>query len=83
MNLIEWLDRNLGTVAGILLAFSAFAATLADGLPGKAGAILSSSSIIAVLLARAIVHGLAQLTPEPEPPTVVNQTFEIPLEVNS
>lgn len=48
--------KNIGTITSILLAFSAFAATLTDALPPKYGAIVSSVSVAAMMLARAIVN---------------------------
>lgn len=50
------MPKNIGTITSILLAFSAFTATLVDALPPKYGAILSSVSIAAMMLSRAIVN---------------------------
>lgn len=79
---MDWLKRNLVTVAGLLLAFGAFAADLSGALPGDAGAKLATWSFVAVAAARGLVHAAQELSKTRSTTvstTVVDRTSSDPL----
>lgn len=52
------MPRNIGTITTIIFTIATLAATLADTLPPKYGAIMTSVSITAMMLGRAIVNSV-------------------------
>lgn len=59
---MTWLQRNLVTVAGLLLAFAAFTADLAGALPGHTGTTLAQYAFIATAASRGLVHAAQSLS---------------------
>lgn len=60
-NWMEWAQANLMTLAGILLAFAAFASTLAGALPADVGAQVTTVAIVATAAGRGIVLAVEEL----------------------
>lgn len=73
---LDWLRRNLLTVSGLLLAFAAFGAELANALPNEVGAEIAKWVFISTAAARGLVHAAQSLAAPPATATDTEQPVD-------